>query len=114
MHPEIGQLAGGGSVPEMFFLAAEENVFPGSNLAGMTVCGDGQRGGVLTAGEHFIFVFVCFAVDDVKLHGKAQHGARIGNRNNGIKIHIGDFSVGIGELFKSHRIAEHLAGIRNT
>lgn len=43
MHPEIGQLAVGGSVPEMFFLAAEENVFPGSNLAGMTVCGDGQR-----------------------------------------------------------------------
>lgn len=30
-------------MPEMFFLAAEENVFPGSNLVGMSVCGDGQR-----------------------------------------------------------------------
>ena len=43
MHPEIGQLTGGGCVPEMFFFAAEENVFSWRNLAGMSVCGDGQR-----------------------------------------------------------------------
>lgn len=30
-------------MPEMFFFAAEENVFSGRNLAGMSVCGDGQR-----------------------------------------------------------------------
>lgn len=30
-------------MPEMFFFAAEENVFSWRNLAGMSVCGDGQR-----------------------------------------------------------------------